>query len=430
MKMGHLAGKNLYPDLRKRVDQNAVGAPDTKEMYEILKLVFSEDDARIAAQMPMMFSSLGTISKRTGIDQAELKPKLASMADRGLVFDFEIRGKMLYMLAPPVVGFFEFSMMRERKDIDQKRMSELLHHVLIDDPTFMQSFSRSEASPFRVRVHETALDEGTFSEILDYERAVQMVEDAGKWSVALCHCRHVAHHLGRDCRKFPMESCLSLGMGADYTIRHGMAREISRQNAMELLVESREKGLVHTGDNVQHRPTFLCLCCGCCCEVINSFKKFVDYDPPFSSNFEARIDPLLCNGCGKCARACPAEVIDLVEKEHPVKGRVFKKLCKVETEVCLGCGVCHATCKFGAISLKRRSRQKITPESAIKRVLTHAIDQGKLANLILDQGNGIGTAVANRMLTAILALPPAKQALASRQVKSRFVDMMAAKVKV
>jgi len=428
--MGHLAAKSIYSDLRKRVDKNAVGAPDSKEMFEILSLVFSEDDARIAAKMPMKFASLNKISKLTGIEPNELKSRLSSMADRGLVFDFEIHGRMLYMLAPPVVGFFEFSMMRERKDIDQKRMSELLHHLLIEDPAFGLPFRQSEAAPFRVRVHETALDEGTFSEVLDYERAVKMVEDAGKWSVSLCHCRHVAHHMGRDCQKYKMESCISLGMGADYTIRHGLAREISRQEAMELMADSREKELVHTGDNVQHRPTFLCLCCGCCCEVINAFKKFADHDPPFSSNFEAIIDPALCNGCGKCKKACPAEVIDLVEQEHTVNGRVFKKLCRVEKEVCLGCGVCHATCKFNALSMKRRARQKITPESAIKRVLNHAIDEGKLAHLILDQGDGIGAAVANRMLGAMLTLPPARQVLANQQVRSRFVDMMVAKVKV
>ena len=80
--MGHLAAKSIYSDLRKRVDKNAVGAPDSKEMFEILSLVFSEDDARIAAKMPMKFASLNKISKLTGIEPNELKSRLSSMADK------------------------------------------------------------------------------------------------------------------------------------------------------------------------------------------------------------------------------------------------------------------------------------------------------------------------------------------------------------
>jgi ferredoxin len=427
--MGHLTANGVYGELRRRLDKYPVGAPDSEQIYEILRLVFSEEEARLAAQMPMMPAGLKEISRRTGLDAATLQTRLEAMADKGLILDFDMRGKKYFMLPPTVLGFFEFSMMRRREDLDQKRLAGLFHGVLMDGPDFSSQFEQSESAPFRIRVHETALPEGTFTEILDYERATVMVETARQWSVALCHCRHTAHHLGADCTKFKMESCLSLNGGAEWSTRHGLARAIGKTEALDLLAEARAHGLVYSGDNVQHQPTFVCLCCGCCCGVLAAFKKFRPAEPAFSSNFQADIDPAACTGCGKCAKACPVGVIDQLDSPHAVGERTFKKLSKVDAAMCLGCGVCHGACQFGALAMKPRARRRITPETAAKRILSHAIDQGKLQHLILDDTQGFGLLAANRLLGAILSLPPAKQLLARQELKSRFVDRLLSRVK-
>jgi ferredoxin len=222
---------------------------------------------------------------------------------------------------------------------------------------------------------------------------------------------------------------MSIGMGADWATRHGLARAIGKSEATDLLAETRERGMVHMGDNVQRNPTFICQCCGCCCGVIQGFKKFQSFEPMFSSNFQATIDPAACTGCGKCAKSCPAEVIDVVDHAHAVKGKTFKKGARVDAAMCLGCGVCHAACKFGALTMTPRPARRITPETTMRRILRLAIDQGKLHHMLLDDGDGLGMKAANLLVGAVLALPPAKQLLMREQVKSRFIDAIIAGAK-
>ena len=427
--MGHIVANKAYRDLRNRLDKYAIGAPETQALYEILKIVFSEREARIASRMPMKFATIRTLARHLKMDRAELEPILTEMAEKALVLDFTIDGETRYMLAPTMVGFFEFSMMRIRKDLDQKKLAGLFHEVVIGDPAFNESIRDMQSFPLRVVAHESSLPEGTFTEVLDYERATHVVGNAERWAVGLCYCRHVAHHNDKECTKFRMESCMSLGFGADWGIRHGLSKEISKGQALDLIAETRDAGLVHMVDNIQNNPMYLCNCCGCCCEVLQGFKKFSQAEPVFSSNFVAQIDRNACNGCAKCAKSCPAEVIDVVKEEHLVKGKKVKKLSRVDEENCIGCGVCHAACEFGALTMKPREKRRITPETTFKRILMSAIEQGKLQHLLFDETGGIGMLAANRLVGAILKLPPAKRYLMRDHIKSRFVDRIASMAK-
>ena len=422
--MGHITTRQTYKKLRERLDRLPVGAPGSGPIYEILKTLYTAEEAELAAQLPLKFKSLHGIARKLGVTEDTLRPKLEAMADKGLVLDFELGGKMRYMLTPTVVGFFEFSMMRVREDVDQSHLAGLFHEYLLGQPDFAEQLSPdTQTSLFRTLVHEEALPE-SYAEVLDWERATWLVENAGAWAVGLCYCRHIAHHRGADCQKFRMECCMTLGPGADYTTRHGLAKKIDKSQALDLLTETREAGLVHLGDNVQRNPTFICNCCGCCCEVMLAFKKFKMFGDTFTSNFIARVDTEKCNGCRKCAKACPVDAIDILTKPRTVDGKKVKWLAKVDPAVCLGCGVCELECKFDAMHMEPREKRRIAPEDTMTRVLSMALEQGKLQELLIDEGEGPTAHAANAMLGAILKLPPAKQLLARQQLRSRFVDFL------
>lgn len=435
--MGHITARLEYEKLRAKVDRYPVGTPATSTIYEILKTLYTPQEAELASQLPLRFSTLGALSRRLKIPEDQLRARLEPLCDKGLVMDLTLGGKVRYVLVPSMVGFFEFSMMRRRDEMDQHKLGDLYHRMMFEEDDFVGQFHKgAPTSIFQTLVHEQSLpDTGsmpdTYSEILDWERAEHQVREAGAWSVSICHCRHVAHHKGRDCQVFPMEDvCLTLGRATEYLVRRSMAKAIEMSEALDLLARSRDAGLVHIGDNVQRHPSFICNCCSCCCELLGSYKQFAVFENNFSSNFEARVSEAKCTGCKKCQQACPVNAIDMIPSERRVGKKQVRRLAVVDHDVCIGCGVCQLACKFDSLEMAPRAQRKLAPENFVARTLTMAIEQGKLHEMMFDVDDGAGARAANVLLGAFLKLPPTKILLANEVFKSRFVETLLASTRL
>ncbi len=421
--MGHLSAKNEYLRLQEQLNRLPVGAPGEGTVFEILEILFSPEEADLMARMPLRLATLSTIARRVGQAPEVVKARLATMADKGLVFDLELRNRTFYIGNPTVVGFFEFSMMRIRDDFDQKKLAELFHRYIVEEPEFFgQCRDGKIITPFRTLVREEALPE-SYTEVLDWESATALVESSRRWARGNCHCRHVAHHQGHDCQKLPMDVCMVLGTGAvKYMRSHDFVREIEKAEAMDLLARTREAGTVFLCDNVQRKPTFLCNCCGCCCEVLLGFKKWHTPEAQaISSNFIASVEASGCNGCKRCEKACPVEAIQVEKQQRLVRGRKVAGLAVVDEEICLGCGVCVLQCREKALTMRARPQRRITPVNQVTRYLLAALEQGKLQDMLFDRKEGMGGLAANTLLGAFFKLPLAKQLLANDLLKSRFL---------
>jgi ferredoxin len=390
---------------------------------EILEILFSPEDAALAARLPVIPTTVEGLARRTGLDAAGLRARLDAMAGKGLVLDLRDSrsGATTYMLAPPVVGFFELSMMRLNDGLPKERLARAYEAYMADDTSFDEEVSGSPTLVSRTLVQETALFDDLLSEVLDWDRAGAYVESAGTLAVSQCFCRHVASHLGTAC-DYPMETCMSLGTAAAYLLRHGYAREIGREEGHELLAAAREQGLVHIGDNVQQEMNYICSCCSCCCVELRSARMGMPVMQP--SAFQPAFDDDRCTGCGKCVRACPVQAVSLVSR-GPGRGdgdRAAARLrCDIDLGRCLGCGVCVGACAQGSLTMVRRPRAPHVPLNAVEHLTRRMLEQGRLADLIVDGAAGRGPAFANAVLGAILKLPPAEKLLASEQVQSRFV---------
>ena len=432
--MSHINAKNAYKSLEERMNRFPQGAPPSETLYKILGILFSENEAALVAQLPIRPFTAKTAGRVWKTDEAAARNILDRLAARAILIDAGEGNRRTYSLPPPMAGFIEFSMMRTRSDVDQKLLSELYHQYLNVEEDFIKDlFFSAEIRPGRAFVQEAVLSRENLTQTLDFEKASHIIESARHIGISMCYCRHKARHLGTACDA-PMDICMTFGDCADSLIRHEFARRVNASECMELLREAYKNNLVQFGENVRESPSFICNCCGCCCEALQAARKFGMLHPVQTTAYIPRIIEYGCTGCGQCAKACPIEAIELVAAvpsipetnagEMPPNTATRKKKARINDEICLGCGVCARACNNQSICMERRAEKIITPVNSVHRIVLAAIDQGKLADLVFDNRALYSHRAMAAVLSAILRLPPVKQAMAGKQMKSVYLDRL------
>jgi formate hydrogenlyase subunit 6/NADH:ubiquinone oxidoreductase subunit I len=423
--MGHtLADPDLaYHRLQQRLDRMPTGAPDSAAFQRILRLLFTPAEAELAARMPTI-CPLPTLAARSGIPVEALDPMVTEMARKGLVVDLEQRGERYVALAPVVIGFFEFTFMRVRDDAPAPELSALFEEYLFDDEAgaFAHAVFAGSTQIGRSLVREEALPEDPSVEVLDWELATHIVAEAPSVAVSECPCRTHAALQGHACAA-PTRTCLTLGASADALVRAGIAEPISNEEGLEILRESKAAGLAQTADNVKHGVGYICNCCGCCCGMMQAIQRHGITGAIVSSNWVAHVDLAKCRGCKKCFHACPADAITMV----PNGGMGLRvNWAIVDPEKCLGCGVCDERCRWGAHSMVPREARVFTPENTFDRMVTMAIERGKLGELLVDTLDGAGPHALSRALAILVEHQPAAAARAVEPLHSVFLRGMLA----
>jgi ferredoxin len=357
----HLGSKSSLVPLIDRLNRFPVGLVDNEKLREILALLFDEQEAYIASRFPLEEATLPELAKRTKIPARELLPKLERMADKGLLMDMPYGGETYYLLVPGLIGFFEFTFMKNRTDIPQEKIARLMTEYMHDrssgrgqgDEVFGSKTQLTRSLVYEEHIPVT-------SEITTYENAREIVKGAGYGAVGLCFCRHKKEHLGESCSKgAPVEEiCISLGAAAKFFTRRGFAVEKSVDELLAVLDRAREFNLTFVTDNIRQKPSFICSCCRCCCELMAGVQHGF-HEGIAKTGFNAVIDPERCDYCGSCFSACNVKGIGLA------KGVGFsekgERYAAVDAGICLGCGACVSACKKGALTMVEADNRILPP---------------------------------------------------------------------
>jgi len=422
--MGHIASKDIYRKLGRRLDQAPVRTPWTPVFKELVESLYSPAEAELVTRLPYRPSTLSRIARMLGESESKLRPMIEGLCAKGLVIDLWDGEKYEYMVSPIVIGFFEFTMMRTGPDLPQARWAELFQAYMFGEKDFLRAnFGDGQRmSVMRALPHEEAL--GDHVEILDYEKASALIEEQTVFSLGLCSCRHEKHHLGHAPCPTPMETCTSMGSGAKFLIRNGFAKAIDKAQMRDILARSREQGLTLSADNVRRDVGFICHCCGCCCNLLQGVRETGYTGILVTSSQIAVVDEALCTGCGLCAKACPIDAVSVTRRTGADAAEGKAKRSAHIGDFCLGCGACALKCPTGALKLLPRPQKVFHPEDSFERVLIQALERGTLQTLLFDNPQSRTQEFMRAVVGGILKLPPVKRALLEEKLRSRFLSTL------
>jgi len=425
--MGHVVGKTVYQRLGKKIDGLTVRTPWNEHLHAILKELYTTEEADLIARMPYRPSGMDRICQMTGYKESQVKPLLESLCEKGLVMDLLMHNTCYYMASPLVIGIFEFTLMRTGGNLNTKAWAKLFHEYMFGDESFLTAnFGKDKrVSVLRALPHEGTVAAQDHVEILDYEKATAIVEQNRQFALGICSCRHEKHHLGKKICDVPLETCASFGTAAEFLVRHHLAKTVSQSEMLENLARSKEMGLVLSADNVRKHVGAMCSCCPCCCNILTGIGKYGYTGILVTSNFIARVDEATCIGCGRCAKACPINVITVVTDEDTRTKRQNRP--QIDTSLCVGCGVCSLKCtKTESLKLIKRKKRVLHPETTMERVILQCLEQGTLQNQLFDDPNKLSHDILRVIVGAFLRLPPVKKSLMSDLLRSRFLNRIKA----
>ena len=342
----------LYRELQLFLDRETLGFPETPSGSDtrLLKALFTPQQAKAVMHLTYKFSNLDEIYGRTGngeFTREEVESILDGCAKQGLIAYKKQDGVKYYRTIHYLLGMAEGGLHGGKPK--PEFLSAMVEYA--KDGLFWKAFLKTKVSQMRTIPIEESLSNQKHVATFDKVKEI-VLNSEGPFVIYECACRKGARMAAHPCKRTSRrETCMSLGKAAESIVEFGKGREISREEALDILEKNQEEGLVLQPSNTQ-TADFICSCCGCCCGIFRLHKSLpnpVDY---WTTNYYAEVDPEICTACGTCVDICNVAAIKLQEDEN---------VAKVNIKRCLGCGNCVSRCPVEAIALVKKELEFVPP---------------------------------------------------------------------
>ncbi len=282
--------------------------------YRILAPIVSDEMAEVALALEMRQpQTAAQIAAKCGKSLEETTRSLLALADAGVCFVNNKNGEDIFWYETWVPGIMEMMV----NNLDNVRKYPEIAKAF-DDYGKMRGPKTAGSFPvgvglMRVIPIESAID--SQSRGASYEEISKYLNDNDKFSVSDCACRTVREAMGEGCGHLKEDMCIQMGHAAEYYIRTGRGREITRDEAFDIIKRAEENGLMHQIPNLDGsgKTHAICNCCGCSCLSLRTAEMFINADM-VRSNYVAMVDRDKCVACGECVENCPVNALQLGQK--------------------------------------------------------------------------------------------------------------------
>ncbi|MEE8399133.1 MAG: hypothetical protein V3S89_09005 [Desulfobacterales bacterium] len=312
---------------------------DIPEFFDMVEVLFTPEQAAVNNALPTRPTAAVQVAELMGRDATEIESILESMANSGLCAAHEREGKMHYVAVPFMIGIMEFQFMRgTATDRDKKVAQAIDTYKKAYNAIQPRSAQKITFPGIRVIPVDRTIDNE--STVHTYNQVKSYIENNDLITVSTCYCRQEALLLGEDIHDMPMEVCMSFGPGAQFNIDRLGAQKLTKEEAMKILDETEEAGLIHMTRNVAN-TNFICNCDRWHCEAVSGMLAQPKPGKFFNSGFEPRFDPDACVACEVCIDRCPATALAMGDDDLP----------EVDLDRCFGCAACATGCPSEAIGM-------------------------------------------------------------------------------
>lgn len=341
---------DIYNELQKHLDKQAVGFPATESGVEIriLKQLFNPEQANLALHLnytPQSVMDIYNSAKGSGISVKKVKNLLEEMLSNGVIGITEKSGTEYYYTMPLLVGIVEWHGSKATPQF----ATDLREYI---SGEFGKAFTSTKVSQMRTIPIEKSIK--IEHQVTTYDHIRETINSMdGPIAINPCMCREGAKRRGEPCHVTSrQETCMIFGDWARHFIKAGLAREITREEALEITRENEEDGLVLQPTNYQ-KIDFICACCGCCCGILKIQKMLPKPAEIWTHNFYATVETERCTGCGTCVEKCQVNAANIDEQDG---------YSTINLDRCIGCGNCVAACPSEALKLVKKEEEAIPPE--------------------------------------------------------------------